>query len=58
MWAMSQVIRESMDVAPEAWRRRLALFLDGLRAGAARPLPVAALTQSQAAVLMGRSGCT
>ncbi|MEV5707422.1 helix-turn-helix domain-containing protein [Actinoallomurus sp. NPDC052274] len=34
VWAMSQVIRESMDVAPLAWKRHLAFFLDGLRADA------------------------
>jgi AcrR family transcriptional regulator len=49
VWAMSQVIRESMEVAPQAWRRCLAFFLDGLRAGAARPIAVPALTQSQLA---------
>ena len=47
MWAMSQVIRESLDVAPEAWRRCLAIYLDGLRAEAAHPLPVRALTPEQ-----------
>ncbi|MBW4717974.1 TetR/AcrR family transcriptional regulator [Saccharothrix obliqua] len=35
-WAMSQVIRESMDTAPNAWRRCLAFLTDGLRAEAAR----------------------
>ncbi|WP_067458861.1 TetR/AcrR family transcriptional regulator [Actinomadura macra] len=49
MWAMSQVIRESMDVAPDAWRRCLAFYLDGLRAEAAHPLPVQALTGEQVA---------
>lgn len=49
MWAMSQVIRESADVAPDAWRRCLGFFLDGLRAEAARPLPVPALTPEQVA---------
>ncbi|MGR6914477.1 TetR/AcrR family transcriptional regulator [[Actinomadura] parvosata] len=39
IWAMSQVIRESMDTAPGAWRRCLAFFLDGLRTEAAHPLP-------------------
>ncbi|GAA2211318.1 TetR/AcrR family transcriptional regulator [Nonomuraea monospora] len=39
IWAMSQVIRESMGTAPDAWRRCLAFFLDGLRAEAAHPLP-------------------
>ncbi|MEV4178028.1 helix-turn-helix domain-containing protein [Nonomuraea sp. NPDC049709] len=36
VWAMSQVIRESMETAPETWRRCLAFFVDGLRAEAAR----------------------
>jgi AcrR family transcriptional regulator len=36
-WAISQVIRESAATAPEAWRRCLAFFLDGLRTAAARP---------------------
>ncbi|GAA4190595.1 TetR/AcrR family transcriptional regulator [Microbispora amethystogenes] len=39
IWAMSQVIRESMETAPDTWRRFLAFFLDGLRAEAAHPLP-------------------
>ncbi|MEV3925303.1 TetR/AcrR family transcriptional regulator [Actinomadura coerulea] len=52
MWAMSQVIRESADVAPDAWRRCLGFFLDGLRAEAARPLPVPALTAEQVARFM------
>ncbi|MEV4566348.1 helix-turn-helix domain-containing protein [Nonomuraea sp. NPDC049419] len=38
IWAMSQVIRESMDSAPGTWRRVLSFFLDGLRAEAAHPL--------------------
>ncbi|MFG1694815.1 TetR/AcrR family transcriptional regulator [Nonomuraea sp. NPDC049309] len=38
IWAMSQVIRESMDTAPDTWRRCLSFFLDGLRAEAAHPL--------------------
>lgn len=49
MWAMSQVIRESMEVAPLAWKRCLTFFLDGLRAGAAHPIAVPALTQKQLA---------
>jgi AcrR family transcriptional regulator len=47
VWAMSQVIRESTDVAPQAWRRCLTFFLDGLRAGAAHPLPVPAITADE-----------
>ncbi|MUN35864.1 TetR/AcrR family transcriptional regulator [Actinomadura litoris] len=53
MWAMSQVIRETADVAPDAWRRFLAFHLDGLRAGAAGPLPAGPLTEEQA---RGRPG--
>jgi hypothetical protein len=52
IWAMSQVIRESMEVAPQAWRRCLAFFLDGLRADAAHPIEVPALTESQLARMM------
>ncbi|WP_405973055.1 TetR/AcrR family transcriptional regulator [Streptomyces sp. NBC_00988] len=47
IWAMSQVIRESMETAPDTWRRCLAFFLDGLRAGAAHPIEVPPLTQGQ-----------
>ncbi|MFD0887479.1 TetR/AcrR family transcriptional regulator [Streptosporangium algeriense] len=47
IWAISQVIRESTGVAPQAWRRCLAFFLDGLRADAARPLAVPALAWEQ-----------
>jgi AcrR family transcriptional regulator len=32
-WAMSQVIRESVDSAPDEWRRFLTFFVAGLRAG-------------------------
>ncbi len=32
-WAMSQVIRESIDTEPERWRRFLRFYLDGLRTG-------------------------
>jgi AcrR family transcriptional regulator len=49
VWAMSQVIRESAGHAPQAWRRCLAFFLDGLRADAARPVAVPALTADQLA---------
>ncbi|WP_173095584.1 TetR/AcrR family transcriptional regulator [Actinomadura verrucosospora] len=52
MWAMSQIIRESGGAEPAVWRRFLGLFLDGLRADAARPLPVPALSGDQMAELM------
>ena len=38
-WAISQVIRESADTAPDTWRRCLAFFLDGLRTEAAHGIP-------------------
>ncbi len=38
-WAISQVIRESAATAPQAWRRCLAFFLDGLRTQAAHAPP-------------------
>ncbi|WUI01798.1 TetR/AcrR family transcriptional regulator [Spirillospora sp. NBC_00431] len=52
MWAMSQVIRESIDVAPDVWRRFLAFYLDGLRAAAAHPITVRPLSAEQIAGLM------
>ncbi|MFI6404675.1 hypothetical protein [Streptomyces sp. NPDC050548] len=52
VWAMSQVIRESMATAPDTWRRCLAFFLDGLRAGAARPIAVPPLTPGQLSEVM------
>lgn len=53
MWALSEVIRRSADAAPQAWRRHLALFLDGLRAGAAHPLPAPTLPTAQVADVTG-----
>ncbi|WOX11088.1 helix-turn-helix domain-containing protein [Streptomyces sp. N50] len=52
IWAMSQVIRESMTTAPDAWRRCLAFFLDGLRTGAAHPIAVPPLTPGQLSEVM------
>ncbi|MWA00250.1 TetR family transcriptional regulator [Actinomadura sp. LD22] len=52
MWATSQIIRECGDAAPGIWRRFLGFVLDGLRADAARPLPVPALTPDQVAEFM------
>jgi AcrR family transcriptional regulator len=52
MWATSQIIRESAGAAPDAWRRFLGVVLDGLRAGAAHPLPVPALRPDQVAGFM------
>jgi AcrR family transcriptional regulator len=46
-WAGGSVIDATAGVAPDCWRRQLGLSLDGLRAGAATPLLVPALTPAQ-----------
>ena len=46
-WGTGKVIDLTSSVAPEIWQRYLGLLLDGLRAGAASPLPVRALTPAQ-----------
>jgi AcrR family transcriptional regulator len=38
-WTTDRVIEETAAEAPDYWRRYLGLLLDGLRAGAATPLP-------------------
>jgi AcrR family transcriptional regulator len=45
----NRVIEMTAPVAPEHWRRFLGLILDGLRAGAATPLPQPPLTRAQLA---------
>ncbi|MFG2193766.1 TetR/AcrR family transcriptional regulator [Streptomyces sp. NPDC048639] len=48
--ALGKVVPASVAAAPGAWRRFLALFLDGLRSGAAHhPLPAPPLTSGQIA---------
>lgn len=49
--ALSDAVREE---DPDLWRRYLALYLDGLRAGGAAPLPHEALRPEQVAAVMGR----
>jgi hypothetical protein len=46
-WGIAAIIDATRDTAPHAWRRHLALALDGLRPEAARPLPAPPLTVSQ-----------
>jgi AcrR family transcriptional regulator len=46
-WGVERVIHATATVAPDYWRRYLALLLDGLRAEAATPLPGRPLTQAQ-----------
>lgn len=43
-WAAVRATEGLRGVAPEAWRRHLAIVLDGLRADGATPLPGAPLT--------------
>lgn len=45
--ALGRVIEATGETAPELWRRYLALAVDGLRADAATPLPVAPPTAEQ-----------
>jgi AcrR family transcriptional regulator len=53
--ALTAVIEYAGDVAPDLWRRYLALILDGMRAEAARtPLAPTALEQDQLDVVMSR----
>jgi AcrR family transcriptional regulator len=47
MWGVAATADATRETAPDAWRRHLALLLDGLRPGAARPLPVPPLTSRQ-----------
>ncbi|MEU6085048.1 helix-turn-helix domain-containing protein [Streptomyces sp. NPDC047108] len=51
--ALGKVVPASVAAAPDAWRRFLALFLDGLRPGAAQPLPAPPLTSGQIAGALG-----
>jgi len=47
VWALSRVSEATHAVDPHAWRRYLALTLDGFRAGAAHPLPAPPLRPRQ-----------
>jgi AcrR family transcriptional regulator len=52
-----RVIETTGSVAPELWRRYLGFLLDGLRAGAATPLPAPPLTRAQLErIATGRRG--
>lgn len=46
-WSHTRVLEATAPISPDAWRRNLALILDGLRSPAAHPLPVPPLTESQ-----------
>ena len=47
IWGTAAIMDATRDAAPDAWRRHLALQLDGLRPAAAHPLPVPPLTRPQ-----------
>lgn len=51
-WAITRTIETTATEHPEAWRRHLGFILDGLRAPAAHPLPVPALTEEQVKRIM------
>jgi AcrR family transcriptional regulator len=46
-WTAGRVIEETAGIAPDYWRRYLALLCDGLRADAATSLPHPPLTRAQ-----------
>jgi AcrR family transcriptional regulator len=54
-WTSGRVIEATGEVAPELWRRYLGFLLDGLRAGAATPLPRPPLTREQLDRCAGRA---
>jgi AcrR family transcriptional regulator len=47
LWTTGRVVDATRDVAPEFWRRYLALMVDGLRAGDTSPLPQPPLTPAK-----------
>ncbi|WP_040772694.1 TetR/AcrR family transcriptional regulator [Nocardia pneumoniae] len=54
-WSHTRIVEATGHVAPDAWRRHLALVLDGLRAEAAHPLPVPPITEDQLMHALGRT---
>jgi len=51
---LAQVIEVAGDAAPEVWRRHLTMFIDGMRATGATPLPVPGITPEQYADALSR----
>jgi AcrR family transcriptional regulator len=47
LWTSGRVVDSTREVAPEYWRRHLALTLDGLATASASPLPRAPLSPAQ-----------
>jgi len=56
LWSTATIIEATATTAPDAWRRHLAFMLDGLRAGAAHPLPGRALEPDEVAKAMRMLG--
>ncbi|GIH90541.1 TetR/AcrR family transcriptional regulator [Planobispora siamensis] len=52
VWGVAATIRATCKTAPGAWRRHLALSLDGLRAIAAGPLPAPPMSTAQTRAAM------
>ncbi|MBG0822828.1 TetR/AcrR family transcriptional regulator [Planomonospora sp. ID91781] len=57
VWGHARTVEATAGIAPELWRRHLALLLDAFRAPAAHPLPVPPLTPEQARAALS-SRCT
>jgi AcrR family transcriptional regulator len=55
MYSLEQVVPITAQVAPDAWRRHLAIALDGLRPRAGAPLPAVAITFEQIVELGDRA---
>ena len=56
LWSTTTIINATATTAPGAWRRHLAFLLDGLRAGAAHPLPRKALEPAEVVEAMRAFG--
>jgi AcrR family transcriptional regulator len=52
VWGVAATVRATHKVAPGAWRRHLALALDGLHATAAQPLPVPPMSTAETRAAM------
>lgn len=58
LWGTGRIVETTVDVAPEFWRRHLALVMAGLRPEAAgEPLPGAALDAAQLSAAMDALAC-
>jgi AcrR family transcriptional regulator len=55
VWQLGRVVETTGGLAPELWRRYLALVLDGLRAPALRPLPHPPPTSAELDRAMGEA---